>query len=330
MSNSTNTWALILAAGAGSRLHSLTTTSDGVAVPKQFCSLYGGQSLLQDALDRADHVAPQSRVCCIVAAQHRRWWSGELSGLPAANIIVQPDNRGTGNGILLPLTLILARDPDAQVVILPADHYLRDETAFAHSLQTAAAFAAASSDSIYLLGIEPDESDAELGYIVPTKRDDYGASFVSKFVEKPTLKAAHALRREGALWNAFILAARARQLVKLYEKRFAGTIADMEALAQIDTSTPRYGWLLSGLYQRLTPVDFSRDVLEGQEAMLRVLTVPHCGWTDLGTPQRVARVLQYGPVPSTPHSRSPCSVPNLSARHLYAESVDEKRAEGGA
>jgi mannose-1-phosphate guanylyltransferase len=93
---------------------------------------------------------------------------------------------------------------------MPADHYLRDEATFANSLQAAATFAAASRDSIYLLGIEPDESDTELGYIVPAKRSEYGASFVSKFVENPTLKAAHALRRQGALWNAFVLADKIR------------------------------------------------------------------------------------------------------------------------
>jgi hypothetical protein len=82
---------------------------------------------------------------------------------------------------------------------------------------------------------------------------------------------------------------------------------------------------MSGLYQRLAPVDFSRDVLEGQEPMLRVLTVPNCGWTDLGTPQRVAQALQCGPADFklSPRSSSSSSVLNLSARHLYPESRNE-------
>ena len=91
----TNTWALVLAAGEGSRLRSLTTMRSGVAVPKQFCSLQGGPSLLQEALQRAEAVAPRARICTIVAEQHRRWWEGPLWSLPAQNVIVQPDNRGT-------------------------------------------------------------------------------------------------------------------------------------------------------------------------------------------------------------------------------------------
>ncbi len=77
-----NTWALVLAAGEGSRLRSLTTTASGQAVPKQFCSLQGGPSLLQEALQRAAAIAPLQRTCSIVAAQHRRWWEAPLYHLP--------------------------------------------------------------------------------------------------------------------------------------------------------------------------------------------------------------------------------------------------------
>src|SRR5262245_18201626 len=87
-----NTWALILAAGEGSRLRALTTTHGGIAVPKQFCSLRGGPSLLQETQHRAEAVAPRARICTIVASQHRRFWEGPLSQLPARNVIVQPEN----------------------------------------------------------------------------------------------------------------------------------------------------------------------------------------------------------------------------------------------
>jgi hypothetical protein len=69
------------------------------------------------------------------------------------------------------------------------------------------------------------------------------------------------------------------------------------------------------LYQRLPNLDFSRDVLEGQEATLRVLPVPYCGWTDLGTPQRVAQTLQRLPrAANAPHAESDAYI-NLAAQH---------------
>lgn len=64
-------WAIVLAAGSGTRLHGLTQDRFGMAVPKQFCSLSGGRTLLGDALDRARRVVPAEHVIVVVAAQHR-------------------------------------------------------------------------------------------------------------------------------------------------------------------------------------------------------------------------------------------------------------------
>ncbi len=111
MSGKGETWAIVLAGGEGSRLHCLTTTTLGVAIPKQFCSLQGGRSLLHDALKRAEPVASPERICAAVSQRHRQWWGPGLSALPNANIIVQPRNCGTANGILLPLLYSPPWDP---------------------------------------------------------------------------------------------------------------------------------------------------------------------------------------------------------------------------
>jgi mannose-1-phosphate guanylyltransferase len=95
------TWGLVLAAGDGTRLATLTTDANGRSVPKQFCSLNGGRSLLEDAMHRARHIVPRDRLCAIVAADHRRYWQRTLWTLPSSNVIVQPRNRGTAHGILL-------------------------------------------------------------------------------------------------------------------------------------------------------------------------------------------------------------------------------------
>jgi mannose-1-phosphate guanylyltransferase len=127
---------------------------------------------------------------------------------------------------------------------------------------------------------------------------------VQRFVEKPTLTLAQALRNQGALWNTFIIAASVRRFISVYEARFAAAAREMRALAKTRFGTRRSASAVISLYKRLTPIDFSRDVLEGQEAMLRVLTVAGCGWTDLGTPARVARTLQQWPDPVRDTNRS--------------------------
>ena len=117
------TWSLVLAGGEGSRLRSLTTDGAGASVPKQFCSLFGATTLLEDALNRGRAVADGGRVCAIVADHHHRWWCKALRGLRSTNVIVQPSSRGTTIGILLPLLKILARDRLA-VVFLSFRHFL--------------------------------------------------------------------------------------------------------------------------------------------------------------------------------------------------------------
>jgi mannose-1-phosphate guanylyltransferase len=282
-------WALILAAGEGSRLRSLTTTN-GVAVPKQFCSLNGGPSLLQEALHRAESVTPRSRICTIVAEQHRRWWEAPLSTLPAGNVVTQPQNRGTAIGILLPLLHLELRDPDARLVLLPSDHFVRDEDTLARSLRAAVRQLPLRSDEVLLLGIAPEEADPELGYVVPGRTDRDGAFGVQRFVEKPAAAMARALVEQGAVWNSFILAARLRALLGLYERRFPEIVARLRRAVECDVIC-RTESAVAAAYERLPEIDFSRHVLEGQEASLRVLPVPNCGWSDLGTPRRVAAAL---------------------------------------
>ena len=166
-SNVESPWVILLAGGDGTRLHSLTTTKEGVAIPKQFCSLHGECSLLQESLHRASTIAPRQRICAIVAEQHRQWWQPQLWALPPENIIVQPANRGTAHGILLPLLSVLERDPSAQVVLLPCDHYVADEPVLAESIRNALFHIKVNDAHPVLLGMEPELPDPGLGYIVP-------------------------------------------------------------------------------------------------------------------------------------------------------------------
>lgn len=287
-----NTWVLILAAGDGTRLRSLTTDSSGLAVPKQFCSLREESSLLEDALFRAAMVAPASRHCVVVARQHRRWWESSLRALPRQNIIVQPENRGTAHGLLLPLLHIVQRDPNARILMLPADHHVRDELTLAKAMHQALDSLQSCDRSIVLLGLEPEQCDPDLGYILPGPADANGIAEIDRFVEKPTAILARQLINRGGLWNAFILASSAATLMALFKGHMHSTVDAMKKALQHDRRTPGNPSLLAELYGQLQTVDFSRDILQSEERLLRVLRVGPCGWSDLGTPERVARALR--------------------------------------
>lgn len=288
-------WALVLAAGEGSRLRALTMTASGVAIPKQFCSLGGGASLLHDAVRRAHAVAPADRTCAVVAEQHRRWWQALPLNIPPQNLIQQPRNRGTANGILLPLLRIMHRDPDARLLILPSDHYVRNEDVLASSMRAAMAGLERSRDCFILLGITPEEADPELGYIVSDGPSDAGLRAVSAFIEKPTASAARELIAAGGVWNSFIFAAHAQTLLRAFEERCGEVVREMSSIVTLPSDSATRDARLADLYECLPPLDFSRDILQRSPSTLKVLTVPACGWSDLGTPRRVAETVhRYG------------------------------------
>jgi mannose-1-phosphate guanylyltransferase len=286
-----NRWTLILAAGSGTRLSSLTTDGRGGAVPKQFCSLNGGASLLEETFDRAHAFSTERRTLVVVAAEHRAHWRQALNRVPRENLLVQPANRGTANGILLGLTAIMARDPNALVTILPSDHYVAKEDVLRRCVSRALAVAEYNpADAVHFLGIKPETADPELGYIVRGEPQVDGSFDIARFVEKPNPELASSLQRRGALWNSFILVAYASVIVGLVARRFPAEVAafatvwrDYGPLAEV---------ALERLYAGLPEIDFSRGVVEGSDAPLRVVPVPYCGWSDLGTPKRVADTLQ--------------------------------------
>jgi mannose-1-phosphate guanylyltransferase len=322
-----NVWSVVLAGGDGTRLRALTTRPCGTAVPKQFCSLQGGRTLLEDAIARACGVVDKTRVCTIVAEHHREWWTAVLDNMSRKNIFVQPRNRGTAIGVLYSTLRVLALDPQAKLLLLPADHYVRDEGVLRRSLRGAVERLEHDPSTPVLLGLEPEQVDPELGYILPGALDPLGGRRVGHFVEKPTAQVAQSIIAAGGLWNAFIIAVAARSLLSLYLQRFASIVVQMQmALSRVAHARLPFaaGWAaLTDLYERLPEVDFSQHILASHAAQLCVLPVPPCGWSDLGTPKRLGDTLR-GLQPSR-HSHSHQSdtasdvLINLSARHAHFE-----------
>ena len=236
-------------------------------------------------------VTARSRICVVVAEQHARWWRAPLAALPRANVIVQPRNCGTAVGLLLPLLHVLERDSQARIAVLPSDHYVRDEDVLAEALERSLAALREPRHGVVLLGMAPDEADPELGYIEPEPGTQEVLP-IARFVEKPRACDAEALIEHGALWNSFIVAARGAALARLFTRHDAGLVSRLHAAVRRDAHNYGGASAISSLYRTLPHVDFSRDVLQHCVASLAVARVPPCGWTDLGTPERLGRTLR--------------------------------------
>ncbi len=282
-------WVIVLAGGSGKRLSSLTSDAHGNAVPKQFCSLDGAQSLIEKTLIRATTIVAAERIMAVVTASHSQYWVPALRDLPADNIIVQPEDRGTAIGILLPALRIRARDPDARILLLPSDHHVANEGVLEHAMRCALEDIGAHDVGVALLGIEADEPDPELGYIVPRAGRHPRLHDVQRFIEKPPTEEARRLVSEGALWNSFIVASRVESLIALLIHACPQVVSVLQEVEGGDFAS------LLQCYRVLPTVDFSRDIVSGQEHRVAVMPVGSCGWSDLGTPHRVAKTLARQP-----------------------------------
>ncbi|HZL98789.1 MAG TPA: sugar phosphate nucleotidyltransferase, partial [Planctomycetota bacterium] len=290
MNGSGDRWALVLAAGDGTRLRSLTATGDGGHVPKQFCSFCSDRSLLAQTIGRAERLVSRERVVVVVAARHRELWEPELADLPAENVVVQPQNLGTGNGVLLGAMAIAQRDTAATLLILPSDHAFENERRLRIALRRAQLETIRHPRDLVLLGIEPDEPDTEYGWIVPARAGEGLTSGVAGFVEKPDALRAARLMAEGAVWSSFIMAARLAALLALYQR---GRPEILRAFGEaFGAAGPALGPSVDRLYEDLPHCDFSRDLLQRGIGSLRLMRVPELGWSDLGTPERLLRLLR--------------------------------------
>jgi mannose-1-phosphate guanylyltransferase len=287
MEDRRHVWAIVLAGGSGSRLQDLTAGDGGVPVPKQFCAFGGGPSLLGRALARALALADPERVVVVVADEHRRWWEPEVAGLPRDNVVIQPCNRGTACGLLLPLAHVRLRDEHALVAVLPSDHYVADERVFADALREVTRTDCARDGQLILLGINPDAPDTGYGWIRPLGSTGGVPSRVVSFVEKPDERLAALLMETGALWNSFTFVVGARTLWALFQRRLPWLV-ERFALAFAAGRGVWWEAPLAQVYDTLPDLDFARAILERAGEELRVVPVPPCGWTDLGTPERVA------------------------------------------
>lgn len=281
-------WAVVLAGGDGTRVSSFSRGSTGERVPKQYCAFGASESLLRQAVRRAAALVPRERIVVVVAELHRSLWREALPDLPPENVVVQPRNRGTAPGVLLPvLEVVLHRERDARLIVLPADHHVGSEDVLRRALREAARVVRRPGSPVVLLGMAGEEGDHEYGWILPAVRSSGGVRAVLSFVEKPDPETSRGLASDGALVNSFIFASRGRTLMRLFED----TVPDLaRAMVPVVAAGSPRGWLRR-LYDEIPTLDFSRAVLERAPASLGVLAAPACGWSDLGTPSRLERFL---------------------------------------
>jgi mannose-1-phosphate guanylyltransferase len=287
-----SSWICVLAGGEGTRLAPLTRALYGEDLPKQFATLAGDRSLLQETVERAGQLAPLSRVLVVVAAHQEARARAQLAAYPGVELVVQPKNLDTAPGMLLPLARIRSREPRAQVVFLPSDHHVVDDRPLLAAIR--AALAGPARERITLLGVAPDRSEPDYGWILPVSRPGpAGVAAVRRFFEKPPARLAAELRARGALWNTFISNGPVAAFWHEARRRLPRHARVLERYAR-RLGRRDEASALAAAYAEMPAANFSRDVLELARE-LSVVPVAGTGWSDWGSPARVFESLAGTP-----------------------------------
>ena len=160
-------WAIVLAGGEGRRLERFVRHVLRNEAPKQFCRIIGTRSMLRHTWDRALRMVEQDRIVTVITAGQQRYLAAEGRGGVPGTVFVQPENKETAPGLLLPLLWIEKLSPAATVVVFPADHFIWEEGRFIAHMWAAVAAAHSIPDRLILLGVEADGPETGYGWIAP-------------------------------------------------------------------------------------------------------------------------------------------------------------------
>jgi mannose-1-phosphate guanylyltransferase len=289
-------WVVVLAGGEGRRLQGFVRKVLGADRPKQFCRIIGRRSMLRHTWDRAMRLVDPARIVTVATAGQERFLEEEdaRGGLPG-RILVQPENRETAAGLVLPLLWISQRAPDAIVAVLPADHFVWEEARFAAYIETAAAASREWLDRLVLLGVEAAGPEPDYGWIAPgvPLRGGPGSELylVRRFWEKPDPKTAIRLFACGYFWNTLVVVGRLEAYLGLADDSLPDVAAPLRVACAAREVWTAPG-VLQAAYRRIPATNFSRGLLARHPERLALLAARGVYWSDWGDADRIVETLR--------------------------------------
>jgi mannose-1-phosphate guanylyltransferase len=253
--------AMIMAGGGGTRFWPRSRNTR----PKQFLTFSGDRTLLQATVDRTAAVIPPERTWVITGAAYTDETAAPCVGLGAA--------------------LIARTDPDATIIVLPADHVIEPEAEFHRAILAAEGFADDYPDALFTFGIPPAFPSTGYGYIHrgerATERNGVPVSFVQAFKEKPTEEVARQFVASGEYdWNSGIFVWKAQTiLAQLARQRPDMCAAVTEIASAWDTADRDRVFRTEYEGIKGTSIDFA--VMES--APLKMVVRAPYKWDDVGS-----------------------------------------------
>ena len=269
-----------MAGGGGTRFWPWSTEK----APKQLLPILSGRSMVRETADRLRVFIPPERILIVTSRPHAAAIMRDIPRIPKGNFLIEPAGRNTAPCLCLAGLFIERIDPEAPMVVLPADHAIGNGRVFLDTVR-AACDAAAGSELLVTLGVPPAAPETGYGYI--QKGETIGRALgktvfqVKAFREKPTLAKAKAyLRRGDYFWNSGIFIWRTDVFWNAVREFLPGLFKEMDVL-RAAWGTSRRGKTLAEVYSRCRPVSIDYGVMEkaGNAALIEA----RFGWDDVGT-----------------------------------------------
>jgi mannose-1-phosphate guanylyltransferase len=276
-------YPVILAGGSGTRFWPRSRRRQA----KQVLALDGKQTMIQKTVERLASTADADNFWVItnefVAEEIQR----QLPGVPADQIVTEPEPRNTAPAIGLAAFLLEKIDPGCIIGMFPADHVIANEKEFLRVLDQAAKIAG-EGENIIVMGVQPDRPETGYGYIETGDTLEDGFFRVKRFTEKPNLQRAEEFVAAGNYyWNSGVFVWSARTLARALREHLSETAPYLEEIAA-SWGTPDFSNKFSTLYPKCENISIDYAVLEPRSAKGEHSSNVFClkanfGWNDLGS-----------------------------------------------
>jgi len=271
-------YPVILSGGSGSRLWPLSREH----FPKPLLPLVSERTLLQETACRLDPVPGLGDAVYVCNEEHRFLVAEQVAqlGKKPATIILEPQGRNTAPALTLAALYLVTRDPEAMMVVMPADHVMTAPQHFVEAVQLGSV--SAQSGSLVTFGVLPDTPETGYGYIKRNGEIEGGSAYtVAQFVEKPDLQTAMRYLDAGDYyWNSGIFLMRADRWLEEIGKYRADILDCCRHALEQGAQDSDFLRVLKPAFVACPSDSIDYAVMEKTD---RAVVVPiSAGWSDVG------------------------------------------------
>ena len=270
-------YAVIMAGGIGSRFWPRSKKK----CPKQLLKIFGDHTMIQDTVKRLNGLVENENIYIVTNKQQKAGILTQLSHLPLNNIIEEPFGRNTAACIGLASILIQKKDPDAVILVLPADHIINNDKEFHNTLLNAANFAN-DSKGLVTIGIPPTKPETGYGYIqIDEKEVSDRVHKVLTFAEKPNYATAVRFIESGDFyWNSGMFIWRADVILEEI-KNYMPDLHDGLIKIQDSIDSKKFQETLVNVYGMLKKISIDYGIMEKSKKVH--LIKGNFEWSDVGS-----------------------------------------------